>query len=109
MQKAEVIQIDGSQGEGGGQIVRSSLGLSLVTGVPIRIGNIRTGRPKPGLMRQHLTAVKAAARVGNAEVAGADIRSMSLTFKPNVVVPGEYHFSIGTAGSATLVLQTILP
>jgi RNA 3'-terminal phosphate cyclase (ATP) len=103
------ILIDGAAGEGGGQILRTSLALSLVTGQPIVIENIRAGRPKPGLMRQHLTAVNAAARIGNARVTGAEIGSRSLTFEPNGVTPGEYHFSIGTAGSTTLVMQTILP
>jgi RNA 3'-terminal phosphate cyclase (ATP) len=104
-----MITIDGSQGEGGGQILRSSLALSLVTGQPFQIKNIRSGRQKPGLMRQHLTAVQAAAKVGNAEVTGAAIGSLDLTFKPGKVQPGHFDFSIGTAGSVTLVLQTILP
>lgn len=103
------IQIDGSLGEGGGQIVRSSLTLSLVTGQPVVIENIRAGRAKPGLMRQHLTAVQAAARIGNAEVTGAEVGSRSIRFSPQGITPGNYHFSIGTAGSTTLVLQTILP
>ncbi|HWL09994.1 MAG TPA: RNA 3'-terminal phosphate cyclase [Planctomicrobium sp.] len=103
------IHIDGSLGEGGGQIVRSSLALSLVTGQPVVIENIRAGRQKPGLMRQHLTAVNAAGQIGNAEVTGAEIGARSLSFRPQEVVPGNYQFSIGTAGSATLVLQTILP
>ncbi len=103
------IDIDGSRGEGGGQILRTSLGLSLVTGRPFRIVNIRAGRAKPGLMRQHLTAVQAAARVGCAEVAGAEIGSKELTFRPGAVNPGHYEFAVGSAGSATLVLQTVLP
>ncbi len=104
-----MIEIDGSQGEGGGQIVRSSLALSLVTGKPVRLKNIRAGRPKPGLMRQHLTAVKAARKICNANVVGAEIGASTLTFKPGRVAAGEYRFSISTAGSATLVLQTVLP
>jgi RNA 3'-terminal phosphate cyclase (ATP) len=103
------VRIDGSQGEGGGQIIRSSLALSLVTGRPVIIENIRAGRPKPGLMRQHVTAVQAAAEISQAQVTGAEIRSRSLTFEPGEVRPGEYAFRIGTAGSATLVLQTVLP
>ncbi|AMV20315.1 RNA 3'-terminal phosphate cyclase [Planctomyces sp. SH-PL14] len=106
---AELVTIDGSQGEGGGQILRSTLALSLVTRRPVRIENIRAGRPKPGLMRQHLTAVQAAARIGSAEVTGAEIGSKALTFVPQTVTPGRYTFSVGTAGSATLVLQTVLP
>jgi RNA 3'-terminal phosphate cyclase (ATP) len=101
--------IDGSFGEGGGQILRTALGLSLVTSTPFRIEKIRARRAKPGLMRQHLTAVSAAAQVGQAEVAGAFIGGMELTFIPGKVVPGNYSFSVGTAGSATLVLQTVLP
>jgi RNA 3'-terminal phosphate cyclase (ATP) len=104
-----MITIDGSQGEGGGQILRSSLALSLVTGQSFQIKNIRSGRQKPGLMRQHLTAVQAAVKVGNAEVSGAAIGSLDLTFKPGKVQPGYYDLAVGTAGSATLVLQTILP
>lgn len=89
--------------------MRSSLALSLVTGQPFRIENIRAGRKKPGLMWQHLAAVNAAGQVGQAEVTGAALRSTELTFAPGGVRPGEYHFAVGTAGSATLVLQTVLP
>lgn len=103
------ITIDGSQGEGGGQILRTSLALSLVTGTPFRIEKIRAGREKPGLLRQHLTAVHAAAQIGGAEVNGAAIGSGELTFSPGPIRPGEYAFAVGTAGSATLVLQTVLP
>lgn len=101
--------IDGSFGEGGGQILRSSLALSMVTGRAFRIEKIRAGRNKPGLMRQHLTAVQAAAQVSQAVVHGADIGSAVVEFYPGQVQAGEYVFSIGTAGSTTLVLQTILP
>jgi len=104
-----MIALDGSQGEGGGQILRSSLALSLVTGTPFRIDNIRAGRPRPGLMRQHLTAVEAAGAVGAARISGATIGSRNLTFAPTAVKAGAYAFSVGTAGSATLVLQTVLP
>lgn len=106
---SSVVHIDGSQGEGGGQIVRSSLALSLVTGRPVVIKHIRAGREKPGLMRQHLTAVRAAAEVGNAKLEGDDIGSCSLRFHPGEITPGNYKFAVGTAGSATLVLQTVLP
>ena len=101
--------IDGSHGEGGGQVLRTSLALSLVTGKAFQIKRIRAGRRKPGLMRQHLTAVKAAARVGCAEVTGAELGSQELSFTPGAVLPGTYEFAVGTAGSATLVLQTVLP
>ncbi len=107
--KTKLIEIDGSAGEGGGQILRTSLALSLVTGKPFRIAGIRAGRQKPGLMRQHLTAVNAAVEIGGAAVDGAEIGSQELVFNPCVVKPGEYRFAVGTAGSATLVLQTVLP
>ncbi|MGO8690507.1 MAG: RNA 3'-terminal phosphate cyclase [Thermoguttaceae bacterium] len=104
-----MLTIDGSLGEGGGQVLRSALTLALVTGKPVVIENIRARRKKPGLMRQHLTAVTAAARVGNAEVQGAQLGSRRLVFRPGRVEPGKYTFSVGTAGSTTLVLQTVLP
>jgi RNA 3'-terminal phosphate cyclase (ATP) len=104
-----LLVLDGSQGEGGGQILRSALALSLLTGTPFRIDNIRAGRARPGLMRQHLTAVQAAAAIGRAEVSGAEIGGRSLFFRPGAVQPGDYSFSVGTAGSTTLVLQTVLP
>ena len=101
--------IDGSLGEGGGQILRTSLALSLITGQPFRIENIRAGRKNPGLLRQHLTGVTAATTIGNANVTGDAIGSTQLTFVPGEVKAGEYSFAVGTAGSATLVLQTVLP
>lgn len=104
-----MIQLDGSQGEGGGQILRTALALSLCTEQPFRISNIRAGRQKPGLLRQHLTAVKAAQQISNATVSGAELGSRELTFTPEVVQPGTYQFAVGTAGSATLVFQTVLP
>jgi len=106
---SDMLAIDGSFGEGGGQIVRSSLALSLVTGRPFVIDNIRAGRKKPGLMRQHLTAVRAATQIGRAEVEGAAIGSRRLVFRPGRLTPGDYEFRVGTAGSTTLVLQTVLP
>ena len=104
-----MITIDGSQGEGGGQILRTSLALSLVTGQPFRMERIRAKRQKPGLLKQHLTAVEAAKTVGCAEVEGAALSSQTLEFRPGPVTPGNYRFAVGTAGSATLVLQTVLP
>src|SRR5688572_15919726 len=101
--------IDGSYGEGGGQIIRTSLALSLVTGTPFRVQHVRANREKPGLRQQHLTAVHAAAEIGQASVEGAAVASREFTFVPGRVTPGDYIFKIGTAGSATLVLQTILP
>jgi RNA 3'-terminal phosphate cyclase (ATP) len=100
--------IDGSMGEGGGQVLRSSLSLSLITGAPVSIRNIRAGRARPGLMRQHLTAVNAAAAIGSAEVRGADIGSRELEFRPKAVRAGDYTFATGGAGSTTLVFQTVL-
>jgi RNA 3'-terminal phosphate cyclase (ATP) len=104
-----MLTIDGSAGEGGGQIVRSSVALSLVTGKPVVIDRVRAGRKKPGLKRQHLAAVLAAADICGGRVEGADIGSERLEFYPGQVVAGEYTFRVGTAGSATLVLQTVLP
>jgi RNA 3'-terminal phosphate cyclase (ATP) len=104
-----MIEIDGSVGEGGGQILRTSLALALCTGVPVRFERIRAGRAKPGLMRQHLTCVQAAARVGGAHVEGAELGSQSLVFEPHGLHPGRHEFAIGTAGSCTLVLQTVWP
>ena len=103
-----MIEIDGTEGEGGGQVVRNALALSLVTGQAFRAFNIRGGRDKPGLMRQHLTAVEAACKVGNAECDGVAIGSSEIVFRPGVVRPGDYRFAVGTAGSTGLVLQTIL-
>jgi RNA 3'-terminal phosphate cyclase (ATP) len=104
-----MITIDGSFGEGGGQILRTSLALALVTGKAFRIERIRAGRKTGGLLRQHLTAVNAATQVGRAEVTGATIGSQELTFVPQTIAAGNYSFAVGTAGSATLVLQTVLP
>lgn len=103
-----MIMIDGSLGEGGGQILRSSLALSMVTGKPFAIENIRAGRAKPGMMRQHLTAVKAAAAICDAQLRHAEIGSTRLVFEPGAVKAGDYSFNIGSAGSTTLVLQTVL-
>ncbi len=104
-----MLTIDGSIGEGGGQVLRSSLALSIVTGTPVRLHSIRAKRSKPGLARQHLTAVLAAAAICGGTVDGAAMRSTEIVFRPGAVVPGDYTFSIGTAGSANLVLQTLLP
>jgi RNA 3'-terminal phosphate cyclase (ATP) len=103
------IIIDGSFGEGGGQILRTSLGLSMVTGIPVRIEKIRAGREKPGLMRQHLAAVRAAVEISGAKVEGDAIGSATLSFSPKKVNSGNYRFAVGSAGSTGLVLQTILP
>lgn len=104
-----MIHIDGSQGEGGGQVLRSSLALAMALGTPFTIANIRAHRPKPGLMRQHLTAVEAAAAICGARVRGAEAGSRELVFEPGEVRGGTHRFSIGSAGSTSLVLQAILP
>ena len=109
MEKSELITIDGSKGEGGGQVLRTSLTLSMITGRPLQMVNIRAKRKKPGLMRQHMTAVKAAVAISSAKVEGLDTGSQSLLFEPGAIKGGDYSFAIGTAGSCTLVLQTVLP
>jgi RNA 3'-terminal phosphate cyclase (ATP) len=101
------IELDGSFGEGGGQILRTSLALSLVTGRPFHLRNVRASRPKPGLHPQHLMCVRAAARVGGATVRGDRLGSTDLVFEPGDVVAGDCHFPIGTAGATGLVLQTL--
>ena len=110
-----MIYIDGSYGEGGGQILRSSLSLAAITGKPINIYNIRAGRKKPGLAAQHLTSVRAAAAICNAEVRGDALGSMVLEFVPgSAVQAGSYTFDAsearegGSAGAVSLVLQTVL-
>ncbi|MDO9289879.1 MAG: RNA 3'-terminal phosphate cyclase [Thermodesulfovibrionales bacterium] len=104
-----MIEIDGSFGEGGGQILRTALSLSSLFLKPFRIFNIRKGRKKSGLMPQHLTCVRAMQLISDAEVAGDKIGSSVLVFKPKSVKAGEFFFDIGTAGSTSLVLQTIVP
>ncbi|MDH0031937.1 MULTISPECIES: RNA 3'-terminal phosphate cyclase [unclassified Acinetobacter] len=103
------IQIDGSQGEGGGQILRTALALSMITGQAFELINIRAGRKKPGLMRQHLVCVQASQQISQAYVEGAELHSQRLYFAPQHVQSGKYQFQIGSAGSTTLVLQTLLP
>lgn len=105
--KQDVIELDGAIG--GGQVLRSALSLSMLTGKTLRIHNIRARRARPGLLRQHLTAVLAAAQVCAARVSGAELGSRELTFEPGPIRGGDYRFAIGTAGSCTLVLQTLLP
>ncbi len=104
-----MIELDGAAGEGGGQILRSALSLAMVTGQAFRIENIRGRRRRPGLMRQHLTAVAAAEAVSKAQVEGAALGSSTLVFDPGPVEGGDHAFAVGTAGSATLVAQTVLP
>ncbi len=104
-----MIEIDGSKGEGGGQILRSSLSLSMITGTPFELMRLRGGRAKPGLARQHLTCVMAAKQICDATVEGDELKSQHLIFRPGRVRNGDFRFSIGTAGSTTLVAQTVLP
>jgi RNA 3'-terminal phosphate cyclase (ATP) len=104
-----MLELDGAQGEGGGQILRSALALSMLRGRAFRLANIRAGRSKPGLMRQHLTCVRAAAEICHAQVDGAQIGSTELVFRPGSIRGGDYEFKVGSAGSTMLVLQTVLP
>jgi RNA 3'-terminal phosphate cyclase (ATP) len=103
-----LLTIDGATGEGGGQIFRTSLALSLITGTPFRIHHIRQARDKPGLRPQHLAALHAAAAIGEADVEGAAVGAREITFRPRHVRAGTYVFDVGTAGSTGLVLQTVL-
>jgi RNA 3'-terminal phosphate cyclase (ATP) len=102
-----LVNVDGRMGEGGGQILRSSLALALLTGQGFHLRNIRAGRSRPGMQPQHLACVHAAAAVGQAKTRGATKGSSDLEFVPQSVVPGNYHFTIGTAGAASLVLHTV--
>ncbi len=104
---AEPLEIDGSMGEGGGQVLRSSLSLSILTRRSVHLYNIRAGREKPGLQPQHLKAVEAAAAICAGETRGAALHSQELFFTPGTVRPGQYRFDIGTAGAAALVLHTV--
>ncbi len=103
------LTLDGSTGEGGGQILRTGLALSMATGRPLHITRIRAGRPKPGLMRQHLACVQAAVAACGGDAEGAELGSQTLRFTPGAVRAGDYRFQIATAGSCLLVLQTVLP
>ena len=107
--EAATIAIDGSMGEGGGQVLRSALALSMALGKPFHMSGIRGKRPKPGLKRQHLTCVRAAQAICGAEVSGDAMHSAELTFIPGTLRPGDYEFHVGTGGSVTLVLQALLP
>lgn len=102
-----MIEIDGALGEGGGQIFRSSLTLSMCLNKPVKIVNIRARRSKPGLLRQHLTCLKAAQEISGAKVEGDFLGASTVTFEPGMVSPGHYRFSVGSAGSTTLVFQTV--
>jgi RNA 3'-terminal phosphate cyclase (ATP) len=103
----ERVELDGSFGEGGGQILRTSLALSLLTGRGFHLKHIRARRSKPGLQPQHLMCVKAAAAIGDAGVRGASLGSTDLVFDPGTVTAGNYRFDIGTAGATSLLLHTL--
>jgi len=105
----ETIHIDGSFGEGGGQVLRTSLTLAAITGRRLVIDNIRANRPNPGLAKQHLACVEAVCEICNAKCSGAGLRSTKLDFTPDSIKPGNFSFDIGSAGSASLVIQTVLP
>jgi len=105
-----LVEVDGSFGEGGGQIIRSAVTLAALTGQAVTVSRVRAGRKKPGLQPQHLTAVRAAARICNATLRGDTVGSFQFTFEPqSAVQPGQYEFDIGTAGAAPLVAQTVFP
>ncbi len=104
-----MIELDGAHGEGGGQLVRMAVALSVLTATPVRIVRIRAGRSTPGLAAQHVTAVNALAELCGGDVHGVEIGSSTLEFRPGTVAPGRYGFDVGTAGSVTLVLQAVLP
>lgn len=104
---SRMIELSGAAG--GGQILRSALSLAMVTGRGFRLTSIRGKRPKPGLMRQHLTCVTAAAEVSGGAVDGAELGSREIVFQPGTVRAGRYEYAIGTAGSTTLLAQTLLP
>ena len=105
----ELITIDGSMGEGGGQVLRTSLSLAAITGHELALTKIRAGRDKPGLKRQHLTCVRAVAEICGAKVKGDEVGSLALEFAPGKIKAGDYRFDVGTAGSVTLVAQTVIP
>ena len=109
MNSKNIIVIDGSRGEGGGQILRTSLSLAMCLQQPVRIENIRAGRKRPGLMRQHLAGLRAATQVSAATVHGDELGSTQIEFRPDSIRAGDYRIAIGSAGSTTLALQTILP
>lgn len=105
----DLISIDGSLGEGGGQIIRSALTLAMVTGRRFEIHNLRGNRAKPGLLHQHLTAVKAAREICSGGVTGANLGSRELIFSPGPIQCRDFQFDIGSAGSTCLVAQTLIP
>lgn len=104
-----MLEIDGCTGEGGGQLLRTSVALSALTGTPCTVTNIRANRPTPGLKPQHLMGLKAAAQICHAQTKGIRIGSETVEFTPGPITGGEYTIDIGTAGSITLILQVLVP
>lgn len=104
-----MLVLNGADGEGGGQILRTALSLAMITRTPFRIDNIRAKRKKPGLLRQHLACVRASVEISGAKATGAELGSQKLVFEPGEVRAGQYRFAIGSAGSTSLVFQTVLP
>ncbi len=106
---ARIVEVDGSMGEGGGQILRTAVAISAVTGVPVRVFNIRAKRKNPGLRPQHLTAIRALAEITGGRLEGARVGSREITFYPGRIRGGRFYFDVGTAGSISLILQALLP
>lgn len=104
-----MLEIDGSHGEGGGQLLRMAVALSAIRSIPIRVVGIRAGRPSPGLAAQHVAALRAVAALCNGQVEGLELGSQEIVFRPGPIIAGRHAFDVGTAGSATLVLQACLP
>lgn len=104
-----MVEIDGSRGEGGGQILRSSLTLAVLTGQSVQFTGIRANRPKPGLMRQHLACAQAVAQISNGSLQNAELNATEMTFIPGKIRGGDFRFTVGSAGSVTLIAQTVLP
>ncbi len=103
------LTIDGSHGEGGGQLSRCAMALAAITGRPLHLENIRAKRARPGLMAQHMTALRAVAAVSGGVLEGAEPGATEIRFRPGRIAGGDYHFAVGTAGSIALVLQALLP
>ncbi|MCJ7817515.1 MAG: RNA 3'-terminal phosphate cyclase, partial [Candidatus Thorarchaeota archaeon] len=104
-----MIEIDGSYGEGGGQILRTSIALAALTMKPVQISKIRAGRPKPGLKKQHLSGIKLTGELVDATIEGLEVGSTEISFTPNQRRSGSFSIDIGTAGSISLILQAVLP